>query len=33
LRLWATLMLCIAPCTLLVLAFPVARLMALVVDR
>jgi len=32
LRLWATLMLCIAPCTLLVLAFPVARLLALLVD-
>jgi tight adherence protein C len=33
LRLWATLMLCIAPCTLLVLAFPVARLMAFLVER
>jgi len=33
LRLWATLMLCIAPCTLLVLAFPVARLMAFMVER
>jgi tight adherence protein C len=32
LRLWATLMLCIAPCTLLVLAFPVARLLALLFD-
>ena len=29
LKLWATLMLCIAPCTLLVLAFPVAQLLAL----
>jgi tight adherence protein C len=29
LKLWATLMLCLAPCTLLVLAFPVARLLAL----
>jgi tight adherence protein C len=28
LKLWATLMLCIAPCTLLVLAFPLSRLMA-----
>lgn len=28
LKLWATLMLCLAPCTLLVLAWPVARLMA-----
>lgn len=33
LRLWATLMLCIAPCTLLVLAFPVARLMAFLVEH
>ena len=32
LRLWATLMLCIAPCTLLVLAFPVARLLAILFD-
>jgi len=32
LKLWATLMLCIAPCTLLVLAFPVAQLLALVFD-
>jgi len=32
LRLWATLMLCIAPCTLLVLAFPVAKLLALLLD-
>jgi tight adherence protein C len=30
LRLWATLMLCIAPCTLVVLAFPVARMLAVV---
>lgn len=29
LKLWATLMLCLAPCTLLVLAWPVARLLAL----
>jgi tight adherence protein C len=33
LKLWATLMLCIAPCTLLVLAFPVAQLLTLIVDR
>lgn len=32
LRLWATLMLCIAPCTLLVLAFPAAKLLALLLD-
>ncbi len=32
LKLWATLMLCIAPCTLLVLAFPVARLLNLLFD-
>jgi tight adherence protein C len=32
LKLWATLMLCIAPCTLLVLAFPVAQLLALIAD-
>jgi tight adherence protein C len=32
LKLWATLMLCIAPCTLLVLAFPVAQLLTLLVD-
>lgn len=32
LRLWATLMLCIAPCMLLVLAFPVARLLAALLD-
>jgi tight adherence protein C len=30
LKLWATLMLCLAPCTLLVLAFPVADLLAVV---
>jgi tight adherence protein C len=29
LKLWATLVLCIAPCTLVVLAFPAARLLAL----
>lgn len=29
LKLWAAMMLCIAPCTLLVLAFPVAQLLAL----
>ena len=33
LKLWATMLLCIAPCTLLVLAFPVARVLALVIDR
>lgn len=32
LKLWATLMLCIAPCTLLVLAFPAARLLALLLE-
>ncbi|HEX6245035.1 MAG TPA: type II secretion system F family protein [Polyangiales bacterium] len=32
LKLWATLMLCIAPCTLLVLAFPVAQLLVLILD-
>lgn len=32
LKLWATLMLCIAPCTLLVLAFPAAQVLALVFD-
>ena len=32
LKLWATLMLCIAPCSLLLLAFPVARLLAVLVD-
>jgi tight adherence protein C len=30
LKLWATLMLCLAPCTLVVLAFPVAKMLALV---
>jgi tight adherence protein C len=33
LKLWATLMLCLAPCTLLVLAFPLADLMAVLLDR
>lgn len=33
LKLWATLVLCIAPCTLVVLAFPVARLLASLVGR
>jgi tight adherence protein C len=33
LKLWATLVLCIAPCTLIVLAFPVARLLAFIVGR
>jgi tight adherence protein C len=33
LKLWATLVLCIAPCTLVVLAFPVAKLLALLVER
>jgi tight adherence protein C len=32
LKLWATLMLCLAPCTLLVLAFPVADLLAVLLD-
>lgn len=32
LKLWATLMLCLAPCTLLVLAFPLADLLALLLD-
>jgi tight adherence protein C len=32
LKLWATMVLCIAPCTLLVLAFPLAQLLALLVD-
>lgn len=31
-KLWATLMLCIAPCTLLVLAFPAAQLLGLLLD-
>jgi tight adherence protein C len=30
LKLWATLMLCLAPCTLVMLAFPVAKMLALV---
>jgi tight adherence protein C len=33
LKLWAALVLCIAPCTLVVLAFPVARLLALAVGN
>jgi tight adherence protein C len=33
LKLWATLMLCLAPCTLLVLAFPAADLLAVLLDR
>ena len=33
LKLWATLVLCIAPCTLVVLAFPMARLLSLIVGR
>jgi len=32
LKLWATMLLCIAPCSLLVLAYPVARLLALAID-
>lgn len=32
LKLWATLMLCIAPCTLLVLAFPAAQMLSLLLD-
>ena len=32
LKMWATLMLCIAPCTLLVLAFPVAQVLARLAD-
>jgi tight adherence protein C len=32
LKLWATLVLCIAPCTLLVLAFPVSQLLAGLLD-
>ena len=32
LKLWATMVLCIAPCTLLVLAFPLAQLLALLVN-
>jgi tight adherence protein C len=30
LKLWATLILCLAPCTLVVLAFPIARMLAVV---
>lgn len=33
LKMWATLLLCIVPCTLVVLAFPVAKLLALIVAR
>jgi len=33
LKLWATLMLCIAPCSFVVLAYPVARMLALAVER
>jgi len=33
LKLWATLMLCLAPCTLLVLAFPMAEALAALLDR
>jgi tight adherence protein C len=33
LKLWATLMLCIAPCTLVLLAFPVARMLAAAIGR
>ena len=33
LKLWATLVLCIAPCTLVVLAFPLAKMLALIVGR
>jgi tight adherence protein C len=33
LKMWATLVLCIAPCTLVVLAFPIAQLLALIVER
>jgi tight adherence protein C len=33
LKLWATLMLCLAPCTLLVLAFPMADMLAALLDR
>ncbi|HLA72987.1 MAG TPA: type II secretion system F family protein [Steroidobacteraceae bacterium] len=32
LKLWATLMLCIAPCSLVLLAFPVARMLAAIAD-
>jgi tight adherence protein C len=33
LKLWATMTLCLAPCTPLVLAFPVSRLLAQIFDR
>jgi tight adherence protein C len=33
LKLWAALVLCLAPCTLVVLAFPMARMLALVLGR
>jgi tight adherence protein C len=33
LKLWATLMLCLAPCTLIVLAFPLARLLVFATGR
>lgn len=33
LKLWATLVLCIAPCTLVVLAFPLAKMLALIGGR
>jgi tight adherence protein C len=33
LKLWAALVLCVAPCTLVVLAFPVAKLLALIVGK
>jgi tight adherence protein C len=33
LKLWAALVLCIAPCTLVVLAFPVARLLAIILGH
>jgi tight adherence protein C len=33
LKLWATLVLCIAPCTLVVLAFPIAKLLALIAGQ
>jgi tight adherence protein C len=33
LKLWATLMLCLAPCTLLVLAFPMAEVLVVLLDR
>jgi tight adherence protein C len=33
LKLWATLVLCIAPCTLVVLAFPLAKVLALIAGK